>query len=707
MMAAFFPALLLLYAQPVVTVTYRSPGKPVGAILREISTATGLHLRADAEANREIVLVSVQKVPLRDVLNGIASVTSCKWREAPSGRVLEPDIKKRGLEEEDVLRERAEQIRLSIQKQLASIEAPPTKPEIPDDVKRTLTQQELAKLSDEAARDMVIDPGDRATNLILSTIDPLSLASIGLYGRAVWATNIPTGCQGPLPDGAAQAILDWIRQHNIDLRRPSDPATADLDPGLSPARREELLLSRSPVTQPPAKAILIVSSGSFDGSLQAELNVYDSAGAILIHDRDFIQIARDLPFPVPKQEKSPEPRRTELTLSDDSKLLRGSISRARLTALFAAHPGLRERLMHPETKDPLAYVASDLLLSLSESRHRQVIADIPDSFLGIGPGGPASRIKTVEDLEALLSAGTSLREQDRDGILLIGASLPSVERALRIERKSLRELIAAVEAGEQPLLDPISAYALENPAPLVNSLEKFCARLLPRLYANSFLLDPGNWVMCRLYATLSQSQRATLLAGQPVEFSLLGAEQKGYVSSLLFGADAVYRTEDDPPDDPEIGSGGDRPSYCSDLSMEPTEAMPQGLPPQGYITCEISDQPVFQVQGSGVYEWICFSPRELASLEDYDPGAPGFSGVPIHGVLGNRSLLRFTFHVAPGICSDRCLFATQVPNNGRLIRLDHLPESFRFQVDQQRAQITQTRDAGSLDAEGGGTPPPR
>ncbi len=58
-MTALIAAVLVFANRGDGALTYTCRAKAVGSVLSDISQATGLHLEADPEANREIVLVSV------------------------------------------------------------------------------------------------------------------------------------------------------------------------------------------------------------------------------------------------------------------------------------------------------------------------------------------------------------------------------------------------------------------------------------------------------------------------------------------------------------------------------------------------------------------------------------------------------------------------------------------------------------------------
>ena len=71
--------------------TYRAPAKTVPALLKELSVQTKLNLKANDEASREVVIVSVKDVPLPTRMEKIAAATSCKWRQTADGYTLVPD----------------------------------------------------------------------------------------------------------------------------------------------------------------------------------------------------------------------------------------------------------------------------------------------------------------------------------------------------------------------------------------------------------------------------------------------------------------------------------------------------------------------------------------------------------------------------------------------------------------------------------------
>src|SRR5579862_2718431 len=115
MMTALVLALVIGFQAPS-SVTYTGEAKPVGSVLQEISKGSGLHLRADSEANREIVLISVKDMPVEGFLSRLAKVTSCRWDRNGDELTLKPDEAQRSREAEAEAEARTTAISKEIEK---------------------------------------------------------------------------------------------------------------------------------------------------------------------------------------------------------------------------------------------------------------------------------------------------------------------------------------------------------------------------------------------------------------------------------------------------------------------------------------------------------------------------------------------------------------------------------------------------------------
>jgi hypothetical protein len=79
----------------------------------------------------------------------------------------------------------------------------------------------------------------------------------------------------------------------------------------------------------------------------------------------------------------------------------------------------------------------------------------------------------------------------------------------------------------------------------------------------------ANWPLLCLYGALTPAQRQAVLAGQTVPYTALNEQARAFARSAAGARYNVYRG----------ATGVPPPAWIGDLSEEPTESCPDGLPP--------------------------------------------------------------------------------------------------------------------------------
>jgi hypothetical protein len=679
----------LLSAQPASTITYSSEAKPVGVVLQEISRATGLQMKADADAAHEIVLVEVKDMPLQSFLARLASVTSCVWDKASERWVLKPDQRRRTKEAEEEFQKRTQAISKSIQVLLKAQQGQAKDEGDPE--KTDADPLTVSPLGDGS--------GSTALNRILANLDPASIAWIGPGLRGVWASNGATSMQRTLPDGSNELITAWIQDHNSRAAKLKADAASKLPEGMPQGIIDMIHRESQPVSKPPAKALLVIKRSNVVMSwlgVQVSLVAYDNQGSPLVQTQTMLDFQLgDLMAKAATKSKTASPgTETPIPFTDDSKALIRAFGHGGAAGfMVSVPPDLRSKLMHPEKKDPLAYFVTDELQALAKHRGEQLIADLPDSSFGLELAG-TNGATTIEDVQRELDEGTTVAATTEEDCLLVRPAKPDEERRSRIDRDSLAVLLAAVEAKRQPSLDDVCAYALANEPPFSSSIGMtYCMALVPSLMGISLTSGMSNWNLYRLYGSLSSAQRENLRAGGRLLISDLSEPQRGYAAGLLFGADAQFRAADKKPGSTDMISQvmGFLLGSSSSGTMDPTELMPNGLPLTSYITCAFNEEPVVEaLEDSGAAAGWCFSAGDLAVLDTLKSAGASqdlSAAMPKNGLLGERTDLNFTFHIGQTAALDQTLWDTVIAADAQKVALDALPADLQALVDKQKADL--------------------
>jgi hypothetical protein len=690
----FLLMVLLLFTALVASransISYTGGAKPIGAILKEVSDRNGLHLQATPEANREIVLVRVQDLPVQEFLDDVASATSCRWEKEGENLYLRADEGQRTKEEQDELNRRAAKIGAEIEVHLKALDAHSDK---------------------VAAGENPMEGSDGPLFQLLRSVSATDLAEIGPNDRKVWATNDATASQFSLEGDSSSVIGGWIAQHNATVTKApaEDPNLQAITEFLPQEMKDMIKRETSPVTGAPAKALLSAKPMPYVGGLQLILTVYDRQGNPLLDANSMIasriSLATIAQAAQPGKKSAPtSSSSTKIEYSDDSKLLLKNGPQAEGGNPFGASlaTSLKEKMSRPDVKDPLSFVAQDRLLAVAKLRQKQLIADIPDSDFGIGVFGSASADDTAESASDQLEKGEVIAASLSGGVLVVKSASPAEDRFNRMDRSAMAALVAKQAQKHSLSLDDVCAYAVLNPPPADNPIATLYSATLASSMT-SFSLQGGlpNWDMYRLYGTLDETQRVNLQSGGSISFAAMTGDQAVCLRHIVLGASTHLHSSNGKSADFFSGIMSAFGGMSGNGRLEPTEVMPNGLPQAGFFTCSSSDEAVVQLDGmnAGASSFVA-GPSELAMFKMISgmniPGGSSFS-MPTSGVLGQRTNLTFLFHVSGDLVQDEHLADVTIPEDGDKVSLSQLPDDFQTEVNAQ-AEALKKSPLGMLQA---------
>lgn len=301
------------------------------------------------------------------------------------------------------------------------------------------------------------------------------------------------------------------------------------------------------------------------------------------------------------------------------------------------------------------------------------------------------------------------------GWLEVRPRFAEAARNERSDRLALTRLIAASKANAGARLADIAQYALTSPAPMENQVAMLhLVRFAPQTL-NSGMRMP-DWNMLRLYGMLPPGILANLTQGGTLRFSQLTPGISAQTSKILFGPGTkltVDRGQAAPPSALSFFSMMEdfAPSNHQDFRDEPTEVMPNGLPPAGALALDASESIIGSPAGGNwppgfdfalgadelaLFRWFSEDPN-FASMSG---GMPTMDGLR----LGSRSTLTFNFHVAPRVRAEKTLNDDRVPKDAPLTPLSQLPPGLSKLIDEKVAELKKTMpNFGNM---GRGNPPP-
>ncbi|MEQ1932505.1 MAG: hypothetical protein ABL962_01310 [Fimbriimonadaceae bacterium] len=681
-------ALAILLAQTQ-SVTYSAPVTPLRYMLPELSQKVGVKLSAAGDMGWVTLMVNFKDLPVREVLDSIATASFGKWtKEADGSQVLSVDQAFLG-----ALRD----------KQLAEKRAAFAK---------------LLTLDDKAT------PRRKLAASILKTIGINRLADMEDTDRAVYSTH-PTKMQRPLSMNLS-AVLPFIAERNEQIKkRNSTPRETtpfelptELIQALSPESIALIRKAYEPVKatlilEAPAKANVIVQAYR-DAMLRLRMQIYDNNGkSILTLNESFS--ARNAPEETPRKGGKP------LGLSLQSKML---VQILRDTSFMGSERYLSDSLSlsSGEEQDPGTY-AKSLRALVTDPIHTDPILTYQSELIALF--APAANY-AVNVSSAEFDPGYSealdrawLDEVIANDIDKLASGAVTVFRPkdvyLPVDRNKFARAFAL--SGQSFLsFDQWAELTYLSEGDLISGMH-YTFNNLSKLVKEDCYCDTD---LLQIYWILSDSQKKAAHRGERIPYSALNQEARELVNSAAFQTPNFARgaQEDDErwwnewmkePDDLVKEMFGSRPaSSVPAILNEPTEAMPDGFPKDGYFFLTTKSRSVLSIRNAAdEEERVALTADELAARIAEDANRPGSFAKPIAGF---RRMNQKVYEFGVVAFRDYAFIDRHDEQDGPLGSLEtiaSLGPTFKMQVDGFILKLKRYEQLfGDGEYFGRGTPPP-
>lgn len=518
------------------TITYETKAAQIDTVLQQLSKQSGVVLVADQALSREVLLISVKDADIHRVMKEIATVTDATWSETAGEYRLVPNTESRGKEEAKVL-----------------------------DLRTAEVNKMIGTL-----------PADDADCYLLAQQSPATLASIPPGGRVVFSSN-PTA-QQIAADGVTSDFVAYALQKGGVSTTPARVAAN------SPNNRNQV----DPRLLQPAKVILAVTNSG--PSLDFNMIIFDGRGMEMTQEVQRRDVKTDLvPVPaLPDALTKPDTQPIELSKVTKDLWLGGFPKN--MAKLSDLSPEAAAAVKHPDTNDPLSFLASDALIQRAQECGMQLVADLPDS-IAFGKTGTAG-----DFLSGAVAAGDLYARTDGDWMLL-SPGQPVLSRLERANRKALAVLLTAATNPSRASLEDMAAFALaEGHAPM-GILPEMQDASVP--YLKNFVNNFSNFQQsgCRfsflaLYGAMTPAQQHAVMTEQGVSVRTFSPEAMAILSDIVFGGEGSFHVQlpnarsDAGPTSPYAPSMPLRPHAIDPSTRmidrtymkEPTEICGQGYP---------------------------------------------------------------------------------------------------------------------------------
>jgi hypothetical protein len=386
---------------------------------------------------------------------------------------------------------------------------------------------------------------------------------------------------------------------------------------------------------------------------------------------------------------------------------------------FNFPPPLLDLLSDPVTHDPLGFHHTDMVHAIAKAKNLDVVANLSDSDMEMFSMGMGERGVTVGQAYNAFKNDGSSSVTEADGWLTITPADPIVARDRRQDRVALKAFIATVRAEGTASLDAISSFALSSPKPdfesgLVLYLLAFAPSTLQGLMG-----DTMDWDTLQLYASMYPTQKSSLRQGGRVPFGTLSTQARNILTRMSFSSRArikpaaeLQKTGEQPFSWGMMGAlfGGSETSFTE----EPTEVMPNGLPPDGAIELKLANEPIGTTEGMtssfflgmgvlGADEFAMFEiMKEFAQASGEGLGEMGeMFSLPKTIKLGSREKMNFLFWLSPNAGMHKTLMDDSVPKNAPTVDTSNLPPAFRQLIDQRKKAMKESPYGRMLGGMGG------
>lgn len=675
-------------------VTFTTRAARLEQILPGLAKAANVPLEATAVMQGEVLVISVKDVPLKDLLDKIAAVTSAEWKPIEGGgfRLVQSNSL-RGTEERQALAARVAALQKSVKDHLKKPEAPAPAGK---DGKNTVS----VSVSTGSATASSMGPDNDAIYRIISRTDLAGIAALGSGERIVYSTQ-PTRMQRAFTGNVTDEINALVKQHNSEMAKNGGDVDAQL------AQMPDFVKKMAERMTKPigvvSKALLVVSRMSFAsfGMVSTELRLYGPDGKVAYSMPGMLDLPgeglgslmENMDGLIPGAKTTPQPATTtpvETSPDTDAMLKAFQGVSVQPNKGLPLSPDLRAKIFHPDKFDPLSFLVTDQVLSMAKKLNKPVVAELPDDAVSMLTMVMPGKKPTVEDFEKNVERKASLQLVPDSQWLIIKPAKPAEARANRLDRDALAALMKVTEEKGLPSLDDIAAYSLKAPSPMEGGLGQMYALLfVPGIMSNG-MMGITNWETMRFYGSLDPSARNTLFSGGQIPFAGFTSYQQQQVSKMIYGAMPALEVDDPNKKDDGMGAMGNIMKAFmgggGDYQEEPTELLPNGLPGNGFVKVAVSKEPFASPvvpDGSTLPGTMAVMDAEMLAtfkmLKENQEYAAFSAMIPSPDKVrvGEKTSLAFTFQVAPKVAAHQTLNDNRLPSNAAVISMSELPDSFQ------------------------------
>lgn len=561
-MAVMIVALVAAMLDPVVSIEAKA--RPLSEVVAELGTLTGNDLKCSRQLENEIMLLRIAKRPVEEVMRKVATVLDAEWRDDGDRRILvRADKRNRELLDVERSLKRAE-----AQKTLDQIAATVSKTPSPQSRFEAL-RAKVAADPDDFDGPWVQGPAGFWVGKMALAIRPDDLASIPDASSIVFATDanrlqreMSAGMQVSLRSMLAEvrdlleaSLSDERTRTYVEARAKKDALERVDKCLLTVTRMGRGWMFWMAAYDAQGKEML----HGFHSSYQAGVDPYEEANRLAAGAKERWV---DLSPLVAELERIRDPN-PQYSLPPEA------------TRRAIPSEPLRKALLDPEHVDPLSLWTSEALLALAEGR--DVCIRIPDTVEMAMRSCLSTGRVNVEKLRIVAEPVGRLSLDWTTDWMTGKPANPIACETSRFSRTALGRFLRANAASGKETLDALARYFFEA-GPLVKRFGFWTGyRRNFRVFGVTEYPQWGSYPyeVLAFLGSLSQSERATIVAGNPLRLGATAGRRRELFQGVIRTAQL---------------KGLD--TSLTDLMENPTEWMAQVRSDDSQIGLELASQQV-------------------------------------------------------------------------------------------------------------------
>ena len=714
MLSTFVAALALGAAQAQLTnpISLETKAVPVADALKKLSDASGFRLMESPQVKDEFLIIRVEAVPLKDIMDRIAEALGAEWLQESEGWRLTRTAKL--IREQD--QARIKRLAARFAEAQAKAKKDLSEEGAFDEKKARAVAERITAFADAAARR---EPGEREDYRVFQSLDrampsgrlgrsmaaaldPNELAKLRTPGRIVFSTA-PNRMQRPLPRDAMRYLQSYAQE--MALLRPHLPQHIEPGGGMPSSVFQALHFAKikDPV---PVKALVIVKAQELGGGPSVEVKLANAAGKIIDSSYYNLQIPDEMgpepgpPVPDPTGAKPVElsPLSKELVEFFKMAMARGGDP----TSIPPMGPKLLPTFLEPEKHTISELVLSDLLIGTAKAKKLNLVAAPTDLFGLMGTMLLGANEATPNQvLERFRKPIFEMTTVEKPGWVVLKVADPAQSRRMRVERGPLGKLVRAAHQKGYIPVDDLAAFAVSTP----EEFERTPLMIHLMMTAPSAMrsMEQSSWTLLRFHGSLSALQRRGMAGGAKLLYPQMTPLQQRIFNQILFeepdGMGSVRRRDFARPQ-PIVME--DEP-YLDSLRYEATERCPNGVPGGAYASLTVTDGAIFIAKGTfGEFpthaDWDYHGlAMHLIQMEMPQPreGGPNYTEFS----YAQRNRREYGFDVDPEFGFLGTL--DEVSGQSKPVTsIDQFPEEIRAKIKQTMEEIRRGQAARRI-------PPPR